>query len=175
MTRGARRNTVYEAITRAVRGHRFQQNPSRERCSKALREYGPTPERCLEAWESGPGVWRHQGREARSHQGRAALRHQGSAEPSMLAWSKLRHHRGSKGPPLSTKCLSVNDVLRLETLKGDANKSGESERQMPTTLAAARGTLAAAHSQTRTHKARACQAQTTFSPGATTFNKIPHQ
>ena len=50
-------------------------------------------------------------------------------------------------------------------MKGDANKSGESERQMPTTLAAARGTLAAAHSQTRTHKARACQAQTTFSPG----------
>ena len=45
---------MYEAITRAVRGHRFQQNPSRERCSKALREYGPTPERCLEAWESGP-------------------------------------------------------------------------------------------------------------------------
>jgi len=34
----------------------------------------------------------------------------------------------------------VNDILRLETLKGDANESGDSERQTRTTLAAACGT-----------------------------------
>ena len=93
---------MYEAITRAVRGHRFQQNPSRERCSKALREYGPTPERCLEAWESGPeATSRESGPEVIGREGGPEASREGGQEPSRESGSEassaFRSQQGS-GP-----------------------------------------------------------------------------